>query len=64
MTRHVAGTTSGFRKWDMRGIVKPDFFLPFAGGFVLGTIGLFAMQPADATQGFAQRIGAIVHQQR
>ncbi|WP_174286557.1 hypothetical protein [Sphingomonas bacterium] len=48
----------------MRGIVKPDFFLPFAGGFVLGTIGLFAMQPADATQGFAQRIGAIVHHQR
>ncbi len=48
----------------MRSIVKSDFFWPFAGGFVLGTIGLFAMQPADATQGFAQRVASIVHHQR
>ena len=48
----------------MRSIVKSDFFWPFAGGFVLGTIGLFAMQPTDATQSFQHRVAGIVHHQR
>lgn len=48
----------------MRSIVKSDFFWPFAGGFLLGTIGLFAMQPADATQGFTHRVAGIIHHQR
>ena len=63
MPRRVAGTSAGSGS-NMRSIVKSDFFWPFAGGFVLGTIGLFAMQPADATQDFTHRIAGIVHHQR
>ena len=36
---------------------KNSFIWQFAGGFVLGAIGLFAFQPAEATQSFADRIG-------
>jgi hypothetical protein len=48
----------------MRSIVKSDFFWPFAGGFVLGTIGLFAMQPADAPYAIAHALGGVAHHQR
>ena len=48
----------------MRSIVKSDFFWPFAGGFVLGTIGLFALQPTDVTQSLQHRVAGIVHHQR
>ncbi|MDQ0839109.1 MULTISPECIES: hypothetical protein [Sphingomonas] len=37
----------------MRSIVKSSFFWQFSGGFVLGAIGLLAMQPAEARQTFA-----------
>ena len=37
----------------MRRIVKSSFFWQFSGGFVLGAIGLLAMQPAEARQTFA-----------
>ena len=41
--------------WDriMRSIVKSSFFWQFSGGFVLGAIGLLALQPAEARQTFA-----------
>lgn len=32
----------------MRNLFKSDFFWQFAGGFALGAVGLFAMQPAQA----------------
>ena len=37
----------------MRSIVKSSFFWQFSGGFVLGAIGLLALQPAEARQTFA-----------
>ncbi|WP_375287356.1 hypothetical protein [Sphingomonas sp.] len=32
----------------MRSVLKSDFFWKFAGGFALGAVGLFALQPAQA----------------
>ena len=32
----------------MRSIIKSSFLWQFGGGFVLGAIGLVALQPADA----------------
>jgi hypothetical protein len=32
---------------------KTSFFWQFAGGFVIGAVGLFAFQPADATRALA-----------
>jgi hypothetical protein len=51
---YPAGAITGFH-WDriMRSIVKSSFFWQFSGGFVLGAIGLLALQPAEARQTFA-----------
>ena len=38
-------------------MLKNSFLWQFTGGFVLGAVGLFAFQPADATRAFADRIG-------
>ena len=35
----------------MRSIITSSFLWRFVGGFALGTIGLFALQPAEATHG-------------
>lgn len=32
----------------MRNILKSSFFWQFSGGFVLGALGLFALNPAEA----------------
>lgn len=34
---------------------KNSFVQQFTGGFVLGAIGLFALQPAEASRNFAER---------
>jgi hypothetical protein len=54
MLTHSVGVIIWFH-WDriMGSIVKSSFFWQFSGGFVLGAIGLFAMQPAEARQTFA-----------
>jgi len=51
---YPVGIVIGFH-WDriMRSIVKSSFFWQFSGGFVLGAIGLLALQPAEARQTFA-----------
>ncbi|KQN35428.1 hypothetical protein ASE88_17845 [Sphingomonas sp. Leaf38] len=54
MLTHPVGVITWFH-WDriMRSIVKSSFFWQFSGGFVLGAIGLLALQPAEARQTFA-----------
>jgi len=54
MLTHSVGVFIWFH-WDriMRSIVKSSFFWQFSGGFVLGAIGLLALQPAEARQAFA-----------
>lgn len=37
---------------------KTSFFWQFAGGFVIGTVGLLAFQPASATRAFASHFVA------
>ncbi|HXH15164.1 MAG TPA: hypothetical protein VNJ10_03425 [Sphingomonas sp.] len=37
----------------MRTIITSSFFWQFSGGFVLGALGLFVMQPTEARQTFA-----------
>ena len=44
----------------MRAILKDGFFWRFAGGFVLGAIGLVILQPADATV-LAHDLASMVH---
>lgn len=36
--------------------LKSSFFLRFAGGFVLGAVGVVALQPAEARQDVVNRI--------
>jgi hypothetical protein len=36
--------------------IKSSFFWQFAGGFVLGAVGLVALQPAEQTQELVSRI--------
>ena len=36
-------------------MLKNSFLWQFTGGFVLGAVGLFAFQPAEATRAFAER---------
>ena len=43
---------------------KNSFFQQFAGGFVLGAIGLLAFQPAEATRNLADRFAASAPAQR
>jgi hypothetical protein len=42
----------------MRSLLKSGFFWRFAGGFALGAIGLFAMQPAQAVHQKADTVHA------
>ena len=44
----------------MRAILKDKFFWRFAGGFVLGAIGLVILQPAEATV-VAHNLATMVH---
>jgi ethanolamine utilization microcompartment shell protein EutS len=44
----------------MRAILKDGFFWRFAGGFVLGAIGLVILQPADAAV-LARDLATMVH---
>ena len=39
----------------MTSFLKSSFVWQFAGGFVLGAIGLVALQPAEATDEFMRR---------
>ena len=48
----------------MRDFLKSSFLWQFAGGFVLGTLGLVALQPADARHTFAQHFIPAAHLQR
>ena len=47
----------------MRTIIKSSFLWQFAGGFVLGAIGLVALQPAEATHEMVSRF-APTHEVR
>jgi hypothetical protein len=38
---------------------KNSFAWQFAGGFVLGAVGLFALQPAEATRTFAGHFAPV-----
>lgn len=40
----------------MRGF-KNSFLQQFVGGFLLGAVGLVALQPAEATRNLAERMG-------
>lgn len=42
----------------MRSIITSGFLWRFVGGFALGTIGLFALQPAEATRGIDHPVSA------
>jgi len=44
----------------MRAILKEAFFWRFAGGFVIGAIGLLILQPADAAV-LVDDLAAAVH---
>ena len=48
----------------MRSIIKSSFFWQFSGGFVLGAIGLLALQPAEATRTFARHFETATTAQR
>jgi hypothetical protein len=48
----------------MRSILKSSFIWQFAGGFVLGTIGLVALQPAEARHSIAAHFVPAAHLQR
>jgi hypothetical protein len=48
----------------MRSVLKSSFLWQFAGGFVLGTLGLVALQPADARQSFIHHLDPVAHFQR
>lgn len=43
---------------------KNSFFQQFAGGFVLGAVGLLAFQPAEATRALTDRFVASAPAQR
>jgi hypothetical protein len=57
----IAGTGNRYR--IMTSFLKSSFVWQFAGGFVLGAIGLVALQPAEATQELVSRF-APTHQAR
>ncbi|WP_200922346.1 hypothetical protein [Sphingomonas sp. Leaf17] len=40
----------------MRALITSSFLWRFVGGFALGTVGLFALQPAEASRGFDQPV--------
>lgn len=45
----------------MRSIIMSNFLWRFVGGFALGTVGLFALQPAEATRGIDRPATTIAH---
>ncbi|MBB4152132.1 hypothetical protein GGQ80_000008 [Sphingomonas jinjuensis] len=47
----------------MRTLLKSSFLWQFTGGFVLGAIGLFALQPASADSNFGHPT-TVAHAQR
>ncbi len=53
-------SASGIKDFIMRAL-KSSFVWQFAGGFVLGAIGLVAMQPAEATREMLGRIAPSHH---
>ena len=44
----------------MRAILKDGFFWRFAGGFVIGAIGLLVLQPAQA-KGLVSDLATAIH---
>jgi len=44
----------------MRSIIKSSFLWQFSGGFVLGAIGLVALQPAAETQALRTHFASVV----
>ena len=63
MLTHLVGIIDWFH-WDriMRSIVKSSFLWQFSGGFVLGAVGLIALQPAAETQALRSHVASIVHE--
>ena len=45
----------------MRKLLQSSFLWQVAGGFVLGTVGMVALQPADATHTLASRFAPHHH---
>lgn len=48
----------------MVSMFKSSSFRQFAGGFVLGAVGLAAMQPAAANRGVAHDLAVAIHAAR
>lgn len=48
----------------MRSIIKSSFFWQFSGGFVLGALGLLALQPAEARHTLTSHFERAVQAQR
>jgi hypothetical protein len=48
----------------MRSLIKSSFLWQFTGGFMLGALGLLALQPAEAKHDFERHVTSIVQGQR
>ncbi len=48
----------------MRSLIKSSFLWQFSGGFVLGALGLFAFQPAEATHSVAAPVSHVAQASR
>lgn len=59
----VLGTASveTFKGRIMRSIIKSSFLWQFSGGFVLGALGLIALQPAAETQALRAHVASVAH---
>lgn len=42
-------------------MMKSGFLWQFAGGFLLGAVGLVAMQPAEANRGLVHDVAVAIH---
>jgi len=52
------------RERMMRSLIKSSFLWQFTGGFMLGALGLLALQPAEAKHDFERHVTSIVQGQR
>ncbi len=48
----------------MRNVFKTSFGWQFAGGFVLGAVGLITLQPAEATKTLTDHLATAAHLSR
>jgi hypothetical protein len=46
----------------MRALFRSDLFRNFLGGFALGAVALFALQPADQSAALKDRVAAVAEQ--